>query len=821
MVMDPNKLNGLNAEQKQVYFKAVADGAISAEEQRSLREKGVSEELIKELCGNNYVELDPNDSVAFTYKKREMTQDEKDQIQKQQNNNGAIALGGGALVGGIIGGLLTLSPAGAAAGAAIGAGLFGATSCSDLFKLGPNDTIYYEGEETVLEKVEGKYTVINIVDVNVNISIVDSGMKLEDFALLFNNALNQIIEALNKNGEQITDQIDLAMNTIRSYLEGKGLDSLSVIKQLLEQLVLTNNANQESIKVILNEINKKLDNLSTICGDMLAENKTLHEIITLLKEQKVALADIIAALQKKNVTLEQIVVALQAQGESLDLIIAELNKNGYALSDIKDLLVQNNIDNAAILEAMGLIIGQSTEVAKKLDDIVSLLKTGITLDQETHNILNKILDAVNNVQVGGGSGSGNVDTTNIEKMLAAILDVVKNLPTKDNIKQMDEGTKERLDKILAVLSNFMSQESALDNVTQAMLDKILAAIKNIGDINGGGEGGTVNVDLSNVEKTLDAILKAIENINGTLNNMDSGLKDAINNLTDLLNAFMKQEFAMGEKTQELIEAFMAKFSEFVTSEQANDAEMYDLVSKLTVTVQEFMKQEANMDAEEKDLAQKILNAINNLTLGGSGGDVTVNVDLSKLESMMSILLDKIGELDSTTKAILEAVLNGNKDFGQALDEIKNLIMENNKIAQGTQDIVAKLGDKLDNFENGIKDILLKILDEEQRQNVTQEEILAVLKAVKEDTAKGNDALLRIEEKLNLVAQTVNVLLETTQDMHEGTKALLIQILDKIPAACDCNIDEVIIKLEEIITIIKENPSDNNEGIVDDLEDLLG
>lgn len=775
MVMDPNKLNGLNAEQKQVYFKAVADGAISAEEQRSLREKGVSEELIKELCGNNYVELDPNDSVAFTYKKREMTQDEKDQIQKQQNNNGAIALGGGALVGGIIGGLLTLSPAGAAAGAAIGAGLFGATSCSDLFKLGPNDTIYYEGEETVLEKVEGKYTVINIVDVNVNISIVDSGMKLEDFALLFNNALNQIIEALNKNGEQITDQIDLAMNTIISHLGDKGLDSLSVIKQLLEQLVLTNNANQESIRVILDEINKKLDNLSTICGDMLAENKTLHEIITLLKEQKVALADIIAALQKNNVTLEQIVVALQAQGESLDLIIAELNKNGYALSDIKDLLVQNNIDNAAILEAMGVIIGQGTEVGKKLDDIVSLLKTGITLDQETHNILNKILDAVNKVQVGSGSGSGNVDTTNIEKMLAAILDVVKNLPTKDNIKQMDEGTKERLDKILAVLSNFMSQESALDNVTQAMLDKILAAIKNIGDINGGGDGGTVNVDLSNVEKTLDAILKAIENINGTLNNMDNGLKDAINNLTDLLNAFMKQEFAMGEKTQELIEAFMAKFSEFVTSEQTNDAEMYDLVSKLTVTVQEFMKQEAKMDAEEKELAQKILDKINNLKL--EAGDVTVEVDMSKLEAMMQVLVDKAGDLDAKLEEIVKAVVDGNENLANL---VKQFMAQNN----------ADLGD-----------------------------LKALLEAIKVGVDKNGAALLDNNQKLDVIISTLNKLKDLIPAENKKVLDKLNEILNKIPAGCDCNADAIIAKLEIIITELQKNPS--NEGIVDDLEDLLG
>ena len=310
----------------------------------------------------------------------------------------------------------------------------------------------------------------------------------------------------------------------------------------------------------------------------------------------------------------------------------------------------------------------------------------------------------------------------------------------------------------------------------------MAAIKNIGVINGGGEGGTVNVDLTNVEKALDAILKAIENVNGTLNNMDNGLKDAINNLTDLLNAFMKQEFAMGEKTQELIEAFMAKFSEFVTSEQANDAEMYDLVSKLAVTVQEFMKQEANMDAEEKELAQKILNAINNLTLGGSGGDVTVNVDLSKLEAMMQILVDKVGNLEGGVAKLIELALAGNENIG-------NLI----KVVQAFKDDT-----KAD--LNDIKELL---------------------KAVKDGVDNNGKALLENNEKLDIVILTLKELKDQYPDLNaklDEVIAKLGEILAKIPEGCDCNVDQILVKLDLIITELQKNPG--NEGIVDDLDDLL-
>ena len=297
--------------------------------------------------------------------------------------------------------------------------------------------------------------------------------------------------------------------------------------------------------------------------------------------------------------------------------------------------------------------------------------------------------------------------------------------------------------------------------------------------------------------------------------MNDDLIKAINAQTELINKFMNQAAEMDKATQDKISTFINNFAAFVKQEGEKDDKLYDLVSRMSTTLSNYIDNEAKMDEKEQALAQKILDAINNLDL-----NVAVNVDLSKLEAMMSILVEKAGKLDSTTEAILEAVLNGNKDFDKALDEIKDLIIKNNNIAQGTQDLVAKLGDKLDGLGDDIKAILLKILDEEQKQNVTSAEMLKVLNAIKNATDENGKTLLRIEEKLNLAAQSIDVLINEVDDMHEGTKALLIQILDKIPAACDCNIDEVLIKLEEIITVIKENPKDSNEGIVDDLDDLL-
>lgn len=91
-------------------------------------------------------------------------------------------------------------------------------------------------------------------------------------------------------------------------------------------------------------------------------------------------------------------------------------------------------------------------------------------------------------------------------------------------------------------------------------------------------------------------------------------------------------------------------------------------------------------------------------------------------------------------------------------------------------------------------------------------MLDVLKAIKTATDDNTDVL-------NIVAQSVDIMLEQFPNMHEEVKTLLIQILDKIPAACNCNIDEVIAKLEIIITKITDDKSNSNEGIIDDLDEL--
>jgi hypothetical protein len=65
--------------------------------------------------------------------------------------------------------------------------------------------------------------------------------------------------------------------------------------------------------------------------------------------------------------------------------------------------------------------------------------------------------------------------------------------------------------------------------------------------------------------------------------------------------------------------------------------------------------------------------------------------------------------------------------------------------------------------------------------------------------------------------TLNEIKESIPNLSEQVVNKLNEILAKIPAGCNCKIDEILVKLELIITELQKNPS--NEGIIDDLDEL--
>lgn len=419
-------------------------------------------------------------------------------------------------------------------------------------------------------------------------------------------------------------------------------------------------------------INNDLDELLSMVSGLNELKALLEELVNGQNLTNDELANIKEKLNDIDVRLKALQTSFEdlktQYGDKLDQIVKVLQEQNTSIADIVALLKQNEVDNKAILEALGQLLENDSEASKKLDEIIELMNNGLVLNKETQDAVYKIIAMLGDIQLGNGGGEVTVDLTKVEKMLEAILDAVTKLPNNNS-----------------------------DN----------------------------------------------ENLN-----------KAIQNLTDLVEKFMKQEFAMGEKTQELIEALIADFAKFAENE-------------------------AEMDKGEQELARKILNAINNLSITGGGGDVTVDVDLSKLEEMLEILVNKVGNLEGGVEKLISLALDGNTALKDLMDVVKALKSDTNA-----------------NFAD----------------------VKKLLEAIKTGVDQNGNTLLSIEEKMDIIKLTLNEIKDSIPNLSDKIIAKLDEILAKIPNGCDCNIDEVLIKLENIITILQENPS--NEGIVDDLDDLL-
>jgi hypothetical protein len=109
------------------------------------------------------------------------------------------------------------------------------------------------------------------------------------------------------------------------------------------------------------------------------------------------------------------------------------------------------------------------------------------------------------------------------------------------------------------------------------------------------------------------------------------------------------------------------------------------------------------------------------------------------------------------------------------------------------------------------------------------DIKDILKDLLAQSKKNGEVLTDIDSKLSLISVTLNRLLTVVQSLgkgHEQLLAKLNEILAKIPDGCNCgNIDLTVIinKLDQLIEAVKNNSNDdkNHEGILEDLDDLLG
>lgn len=372
----------------------------------------------------------------------------------------------------------------------------------------------------ISNKQEDQYQLLTIV-LDVLNKLSNDGQKFQKETL---KALNTII-ALVQNGNMKSDDLMEILKAIESdtsknaEISGKILDEVAkgneISKQILEAIKLMN----KELAGVSNEVKNGFLNIVT---QLVQQGANMDDIKELLDQIK-------GEASKNNETALKILDAIKEMQTQLDgvnnevkngflNIATQLVQQGASMDDIKELLKQiknetskNNELSLAILNAIkdlgADVSGQLTAILKainqgngKTDDLKCLLlKVLDNMDANTKDIIN----AMGNIKV---DGSGNVDLSSIENMLAQLI----KLGEQNN--ELLSGMDGKLDLI---------------NVTgKAILDKL-----NV-------EGQKGDERYEKTEATLNEILDALKNQTGGYD--DSELMQVLKDLSKLFNNRMDE-----------------------------------------------------------------------------------------------------------------------------------------------------------------------------------------------------------------------------------------------------------------------------------------
>ena len=494
-----------------------------------------------------------------------------------------------------------------------------------------------------------------------------------------------------------------------------------------------------------------------------------EELLEVLKEfwNSTEINEIVEALKSINKTTEMIVILLMELGASFDKVIAALETMDTTQQDILNTLSNGN---AAILES--------------LQNILNAVNAGTELSAENNKLLAQLLEMVGNIDTGTDPAITNL----LEKIFTMLETAINQQNNSDS--ELQDSLQTLISSVNAILE---SLQKILDKVNagtelSAENNKLLAQLlEMVGNINTETDPAITNL--------LEKIFTMLEMAINQQNNSDSKLQDLLQTLIDKVDAFMQGSQTADEKTLKLLETLI----DSVNAGNAANAQFYEtILNKLDgleavikdylMNILDAVNKNGEISADIRNLTQKvleqinghavadndalkaILEAINNLSVGTGG-----NVDLSKIEEMLAALLkqtEENGNLLTDINGKLDVI---NMTIKAATDEIKNLLGD--KFDQNNE-YFKQIIDKLEGFgSEGYDDTeLLQKLDT----------ILNILGNISDNTNK-DDLLSKLDEILAAIKD------------HK----VIVDVTGKITCDCNCGNDQ------------------NHEGIVGDLEDLLG
>ena len=624
------------------------------------------------------------------------------------------------------------------------------------------------------------------------------------------DTISSLVEATNENiiinGESVKTQLEAILNAIKNgnvnsmdqvdkYMEQLKAILQTIIEQQGDQIEISTDSN-----MTLDEILEKINNMEGTTSEKLA---AMLEILKSIESIGVEISD------KLDVVIGKFDEVFKGQQDVLDALArieAYVQQNGDKTDVTNNLLnklyalMESGVNKEDLEAAIAAILKSITENSDKIGDKIDTTNTLIEkigkqsaefqakvlellakVGTEYSEVLNKILNAtINN---GNQLELVNQMLAKIdnrdEKFQQQVLDLLNKAGVDDAamlkelqminqmLAKMDDCDEKFQIAALEILNNLDAKE--IPDYTE-ILNKILDSANN-----NGTKLDAIGQLLAKIQNQDEKFQKNVLNI---LNNLQPG---EVADYTEILNKILEATQNNGAKLEALGQ----------------------LLSKIQNQDAEFQKNILNaINQLGVDITSKlnvILNAINNV----SGGDS------SNLEALLNKVLEK---MDSNTAAIIDAISNikpgegGNVDLSsleKMLSELLQLTSKNNSLLEsidGKMDVINLT------IERAKEEIIAHLGN--GGGNVDVSAILAKLDEFMELSNANSEAILK---KMDTIINLINNI-KTYDD-----SALMAKLDDILAAIKDHNIT---VDITGKVTC-ECNCGGNHEGILGDLEDVLG
>ena len=620
-----------------------------------------------------------------------------------------------------------------------------------------------------------------------NATLEDMKAQNDSLIVLSNKqieAQNEIKDAIvqanldsNANFDKVVETLNVNKNELIEALEKLGYSQEEIIKMTASQIINAIDNNTAVTEGTNNLLTIITEQLTDILPKLLEQGKITNEQLNDLKQQ---MQDLMNEVQNGNISADEFYNKafeyMAGSAANQQVIIAQLVENGKTQQEANNLIKQlisdvqsgNKTAEAAfneIKELLGNIDETLGEISQVLKDLLSDFDSFYNdykndKDKEFH-LLDQLIQ------------NGKLQTSILQSMNNTINSMSENIT----------GIKTNTDKLLEIAQD------------DTKFNELIEAIKNI------QAGGSADIDYQRLEDMFKMMgLTITDAINMSSSQLEQAIKDFQNT--------------------------------YVNVEQKQIEELQTIQSKID---------DLQMFLSNNDNNQEIIDAINNITvaIGNGNEDVTnelknLTEQLNKLQQAIDAIYKAIGDQAAITNTYF-AKWDGK--FDSMLGSLVNLEGAANDIKSQLSTIIANQKTTqvyLDNLLKAIaelKEEIKKLQDAAggSGSSITIEQLEELWKQHDEaNFNKYKELIENLDLNVDIDTSTIEDLLTSIDNKMEyinDNSEILTQILNKLNSI-DWSNPDYTDKLDKIIEILENfkcncDCGGNNEGILGDLEDVLG